>query len=214
MAENLKDYRGWCRAKLVPLSMRHRVAFAASCSERQFGTYVCISRDDSRLKPALIRRAIDRGWAVASGQIVITAELETVRQQIEPLIPNLDEDPPKHGSLVLDAAAAAAYLLNVCLTGSVDDAVWAGECARNAVDEWVVSSLTAINGSLTPVTIKPGEYQQLQARVESHPMMLREMQQQHDDIAYLYGHSQLGEKECAELRRSWPNGPRSNIDLE
>lgn len=210
------SYRDWCRAQLGNLSPRHLAAFAASSVERQFGTYMHVSREDSRLKPEIILRAIDCGWRFARGEQIPRRDLELLREQVELLVPNLDADPPKQGSLILDAAAAAAYLLDVCLSGRVEDAAWAGECARNAVDEWVMNSILAVPGGSapTPVTIKPGQYQELQSRVELHPLMLREMRHQRADLAYLRSHDSLTKDDCDELRRSWTNGPRSNIDLE
>src|SRR5262249_18863550 len=137
----LGGYREWCSAKLKGLLHRHRVAFAASCAERQFGTYTYVSRLDGRLKPDVIRRAIDSGWTFASGNSMDMNCVATLGNEVESLVPDLDDDPPPYGSLILDASAATAYLLRVCLSDQLVDAVWAGECARNAVDEWLMRKM-------------------------------------------------------------------------
>jgi uncharacterized protein YjaG (DUF416 family) len=205
------NYRDWCRTQLGNLSPRHWAAFAASCAERQFGTYTYVSKVEPGLKPQVLRDAIDRGWAHAGGKSQGHADLERLKELTDVLIPDLDESTSAYASLILDAAGAASSLLAVCLNSRVDDAVEAGECARNAVDEWVLTTIDANpDGRLAPITVTPDE----RNRVRSHPLMLREMQQQQTDIAYLREHAVLGPQECLRLRRSWPNGVKSNLDLE
>lgn len=203
------------RAELEPLSVRHWAAFAASCAERQLGTYQFVSRVDPRLKPDVVRKAIECGWRFASGEVVSHIELNSLKSSVDQLIPDLDEDPSEFASLVLDAVGAASYLLAICLEGRVEDAVAAAECARNAVDERVLSVIHASpDGEPTPITIRPGEYETLQTSVDSHPLMQRELQKQRADVEYLQEHSSLSADDCLALRRSWPNGVKSNIDLE
>jgi hypothetical protein len=151
----------------------------------------------------------------ASGNQLVRANLEVIKDKVDALIPNLDEDGSAYGSLVLDASAAASYLLSICLGGGVEDAIWAGECARNAVDEWILTAGdTRSDGRLTPITIRPEEQAVLQKKVDSHRLMQREMRQQQMDIAYLREHGTLGPQECLRLRQSWSNGAKSNLDLE
>jgi hypothetical protein len=141
MATDSSDYRGRLMRRLASLSIRHRAAFAALCAERQYGTYAYASRDDPRLQPGVLRNAIDRCWTFVRGGEVASNELADLKEAVDQLVPNLDEDMSGFANLILDATAAVSYLLNVCLTGSNEDGAFAGECARNAVDEWVIGEI-------------------------------------------------------------------------
>jgi hypothetical protein len=209
-------YRKWCRKYLGLLTVRHWAAFAASCAARQFGTYLYVSKLETSRKPKIIQYAIALGWKYAAGEQIGRSDLENQKNQVDLLIPNLDEDSSAYSSLILDATGATSYLLDVCLNGNIDDAIFAGECALNAVDEWVLDLILAAgkNDRPVPVTIKPGEFQALQQKVNLHPLMQREIQQQLTELTYLEKHATLGPHECDELQKLWKNGTKSNLDLE
>jgi len=186
------------------------------CAERQYGTYAYVSRQDSSLQPDVLRKAIDRCWAFIRGEKVSSDELADLKEAIDQLIPNLDEDMSGFASLVLDATATVSYLLNTCLASSVEDAAFAGECARNAVDEWIIGIIAPSSGELPEniISISPQEVPGLRASVDAHPMMVREMQQQEHDLTYLENHETLGADDCDYLRNAWSNRNKSNLDLE
>ncbi len=216
MAVDLSDYRNCLDRRLAPLSVRHRAAFAALCAERQYGTYDYTSRHDPRLQPEVLRKAIDRCWIFIRGEKVSRNELEDLKEAVEPLIPNLNEDLSSFASLILDVTASVAYLLDTCLTGSTEDARAAGECARNAVDEWVEGEIAPATEGLPAniISIAPEDAPALQEAVDAHPMMVREMRQQEHDLSYLESHENLGPDDCDYLRSAWPNGKKSNLDFE
>jgi hypothetical protein len=216
MATNSSDYRNLMMQRLVALPIRHRAAFAALCAERQYGTYVHASRHDSRLRPGVLKKAIDRCWAFVRGEEVSTNKMAELKEAVDGLIPNLNEDRSGFASLILDATGAVSYLLGVCLTGRAEDAECAAECARNAVDEWVIGIIAPLSEGLPAsiISVAPQDIPRLQAAVEAHPMMMREMQQQEDSLTYLDTHESLGPDEVDHLRNSWLNGNKSNIDLE
>lgn len=216
MAIDPTDYRNNIKRRLTPLPIRHRAAFAALCAERQFGTYIYTARQDSSLQPRVLRRAIDRCWEFVSGEEVSHSELESMKVAVDQLIPDLNEDMSGFASLILDAVAAVSYLLNTCLTGSIEDATAAGECARNAVDEWVIGIVAPCSEDLSGdiISVAPQEVLELQAKVDAHPMMLREMLQQEHDLTYLESHRILDANNCDYLRSAWPNCKKSNLDLE
>jgi hypothetical protein len=202
--------------RLAALSHRHRATFAALCAERQFATYAHVHRQDRSLQPDLLRNAIDRCWAFIRGVEVSSEELATLKETVDDLIPNLDEDMSGFASLILDAAATVSYLLSTCLTGSVQDAVYAGECARNAVDEWVTGIIAPSIRGLpeNTVSIAPEEIPTLRTSVDAHPLMVRELAQQEHDLMYLESHDTLGTADCDYLKNAWPNKTKSNLDLE
>jgi hypothetical protein len=111
--------------------------------------------------------------------------------------------------LILDATAAAEGAIQSCLAETVGNALVAGECALNAVDEWV-------DRMLRPglVTTGPGEFQAVQHNIDHHPLMVRELDQMRLIVAFLRKCPTLDKSRCAELRALWPNGSKSNIDLE
>lgn len=216
MATGSSDDWDGVMGRLAALSVRHRAAFAVLCAERQYGTYAYTSREDSRLQPEVLRNALDRCWAFVRGEEVSSNELADLKEAVDQLIPNLDEDMSGFASLILDATGTVSYLLNTCLTGSIENAASAGVSARNAVDEWVIGMIAPSCEGLPEniISIAPQDVPRLQAAVDAHPMMVREMQQQEHDLTYLESHETLGPDECDHLRKSWPNGKKSNIDLE
>jgi hypothetical protein len=216
MAKGFTDYRSRLKQRLTALSSRHCAVFAALCAERQFGTYDYVGRQDSSLQPDVLRKAIDRCWAFIRGEEISSDELTDLKEAIDRLIPNLDEDMSGYASLILDATATVSYLLNTCLTGSAEYAVFAGECARNAVDEWVIGLIAPSMEELPEniISISSQEVPGLRASIDAHPMMVREMQQQEHDLIYLENHKTLGAYDCDHLRNAWPNRKKSNLDLE
>lgn len=210
------EYRSCLTSRLQCLSNRHRVAFAALCAERQFGTYVYVSREDANLRPDVLRRAIDRSWDYVLGQKVVDTEFNELTEAVELLIPDLNEDTSEFASVVLDAVATVSYLLEACATGDVSSGVFAGECARNAVDEWVMGEIAPSTEGLpeTIISVSPNEVDDLRKRVNSHPLMQRELHQQESDLIYLENHSVLTEKDVECLKCAWTNKTKSNIDLE
>lgn len=216
MVTSSTSYRDRLKQRLTALSSRHRAAFAALCAERQYGTYAYVSRHEPSRQPDVLRKAIDRCWAFIRGEEVSSDELIALKEAIDQLIPNLDEDMSGFASLILNATATVSYLLNTCLTGSVEDAVFAGECARNAVDEWVSGMIAPSTEGLPEnvISIAPHERPGLWASVDAHPMMVREMRQQEHDLTYLEHHETLGTDDCDYLRNAWPNRNKSNLDLE
>jgi hypothetical protein len=217
MAIEFADYRCRVLRRLAALSGRHRAAFAALCAERQYGTYAYVSRLDSSLRPDVLRKAIDRCWAFIRGEEISSDEWADLNEAINQLIPNLDvEYMSGYASLILDATAAVSYLLNTCITGSPQEAVFAGECARNAVDEWVTGIVAPKKEGLPEhiISISPGELPALQALIDSHPIVVREMQQEEHDLTYLENHKTLTADDCDHLRNAWPNRGKSNLDLE
>lgn len=204
------DYVEWITPRLGRLSARHRAAFAAAAAERLFGTYRFLARKDSRLQPEVLRLALDRVWAYAAGEGVTDAALEDARQRVEPLIPDLNgPKPPEDAPLVLDATAAVAYAVESCLSGDPDNARAAGICARDSVHQWVDSLLRP---GLT--ILKHGEIRAVQRSIDEHPLMVRELEHVQRVVEFLIGRAEIDRAACSQLRAMWPNGSKSNIDLQ
>jgi uncharacterized protein YjaG (DUF416 family) len=213
MAKQLANYREQLESRLESFSPYQRMAFAALCAERQYGTYVFVSRQNNSLDPQLVRHGIDLCWAAAAGNDLSKTELLQVKEGIDELIPDLTVDMSEHASLVLDATATVSYAINVCLSGSVDDAIFASQCARNSVDEWVQTQVAPAKDNLndTIISISPQEVEQLQASVDAHPFMMREVQIQADALEYLSNYAQINEVNCKYLRGLC--GIKSNVGL-
>jgi hypothetical protein len=203
------DYIGWVAPRLARLSARHRAAFAAAAAERQYGTYQYLARKDARLRPEILREALDKVWAHAAGETIDTTILKDAQKLVEPLIPDLDDDDaPEEAPLILDAASAVSYALQACLSEDPKRAEAAGLCATSTVHYWV-------DGLLRPglTVLKPEEIRSVQLSIDQHPFMVRELEQARLDMDFLAKRPEIGREACTELRALWPNGPKSNIDL-
>lgn len=210
------SYRDRLRQRLTYLSSVHRAAFAAVCADRQYGTYLFASKYDSRLRPQLLRNAIDRCWAFVHGDPVSTEELTQLKKNVDELHPNLEQDMSSFASLILDATAAASYLIETCLTGNVECAAFAGECSRNAVDEWVLGELEASSGDSADQLIATASHEvtRQQAAVDAHPLMVQEMRAQNYALDYLASRATIGIADTEHLRERCGNGTQGNIDLD
>ena len=213
MARQVKSDFERLEGRLTSLPAVHRIAFAAYCAERQYGTYVFASRCNRGLDPAMLRYAIGLCWAAAAGDAVSEIELLNVKEEIDDLIPDLREDSSEHASLVLDATAAVSYAIGACLSESVDNAIYASRSARDAVDEWIHAQMATTSeaqaGDVS--SIAPEDVEHLQAAVDAHPLMKREMEMQHQVLEYLSAHSQIDQSDCSHIRGLV--GDKSNIDL-
>jgi uncharacterized protein YjaG (DUF416 family) len=205
-----RGYGSWVSQQLAELQARHRAAFAAAAAERQFGTYVHFARQDPRMSPDTLRIALDTVWAYAGGEVVTVAALEEAAKEVELLIPDLaDANAMSEAILVLDAAAAVQYAVRSCLTGKTNDAMAAGQCAKDAVHEWVDRTLRPGLAAISSRAIEA-----VQKSIDQHPLMVRELQSVRQALELLRQQPEIDRTVCSQLKRAWANGKKSNIDLE
>lgn len=204
-----REYLAWATPRLEKLSQRHRAAFAATVAERQVGTYTYFARQESRLKPDTLRLALDMVWDYAAGEKVLDSALNEAQQLVEPLIPDLDaDDAPDQAPLIVDAAGAVSYAVQACLSEDPRKARAAGYCTLDAVSTWV-------HGMLFPGVIKGhDEIRRARQAIDQHPLMVREFQQMQREMDFLCDQQRVDKSVCSDLRRLWPNGRKSNLDLE
>jgi hypothetical protein len=141
---------------------------------------------------------------------VTTIELDEALQAVSQLVPDLDDnDAPQEAPLLLDVTAAAEYAVRSCLSGGVDDAVAAGQCARDAVHEWVDRTLRPGMAAIDAQDIPA-----VQQGIDHHPLMVRELDQVRAIVSFLTARPVLDRTICLQIQALWPNGGKSNIDLE
>jgi uncharacterized protein YjaG (DUF416 family) len=204
--QHLADHRRWLTERLQELQPSHRAAFAASCAERLYGTYVFIARQplDARpaeMNPTLLRKALMEVWSFLASGEVRAEELEDLSQSVESIAPDLNEEGADLAQLALESVASVCYAVNACLSGQVEDAVYAGESAVNSVDFYLQSLL---------VDVEPDREEQV---IRSHRLMVRELKKQDSDLTYLKDIPILSAEACEFLRATWEHSPKSNIDL-
>lgn len=210
MLKSEDDYITWIKPRLEKMSPRQRAAFSCAAAEREFGTYAYFARRDSRMGPDILRTALDMVWAFAAGENVPVAALEESKRLVERLIPDLDDpEAPEQAPLVLEAAAAVTYALQVALSGNPKYALSAALSARTAVHDWVDQLLRP---GLT--VLDPGEIQATLRQIDQHPLMVREHEQVRKEVEFLLGQPEMDGHVCSQLKALWPNSSKSNIDLE
>jgi len=158
-------------ARLATLPSKLRVAFAALCAERQLPNYVQFSERSGWGNPGVLKEALESIWQDIQGQPLSKAQLETILERCEPLIPTGEEDTKEETAYAEDAATSIAYAIEARLTDDPQKAAWAARRAYTAVDHFIMSQIDSM--------IVTREHQRF---ILSHPLVQAELRRQQADL--------------------------------
>ena len=166
---------------LGQLDKRSRVAFGLSCAERMLPNYRAFVREQRWGDVTILRRALDRAWSWLGGE-PLTDDLVGLRRACEAQAPDTEDYDSILVSSALDAANAAALVLDLIQTGDVERAVEVSTLARDTVDMYVQE----IAGILPTAA-------DLEERIRLHPLMQEEIARQLADLQLLRGSWTVGQ---------------------
>jgi uncharacterized protein YjaG (DUF416 family) len=160
--------------RLARLPSKLRVAFAALCAERQLPNYVQFSERSGWGNPGVLKEALESIWQDIQGRPLSKAQLETILERCEPLIPTGEEDTKEETAYAEDAATSVAYAIEARLTDDPQKAAWAARRAYTAVDHFIMSQIASM--------IVTREHQRF---ILSHPLVQVELRRQQADLKEL-----------------------------
>lgn len=160
--------------ELLKLPRAHRVAFAASCSQRLVRNYEKFSGMEKWGKPDVLRTALDEVWRSLEGGQLEIARIESLAEQCEAAAPDTETFSSLYTSAALDAASAIVETLRCCEDGQPDHAVNAATSARDSVDMYI-----QMRNDLDPTG------KAMEDVIVADPLMQRELQKQQQDLTAL-----------------------------
>lgn len=101
------------------LSVRHRVAFMASCCERLAPNYTAFAVCEGIANPRIIEGALNSVWMWLEGYPMSETELLPLSQSCEEQAIAVETSTSPFRTIAADAAAAVSYTLRGCLTNDV-----------------------------------------------------------------------------------------------
>lgn len=163
-------------AQLVRLPVPLRIAFAASCAERQMRSYRLFKAQWLRAAPDAMQGALDDIWN-RPYEVDDAGAFEEYVEGLMALIPqeaSMQNSWSQEATNAQNAGMAVVYALRTMLRGEPQEAAWAARVAYEALDNFVIN-----NEGIDPST--PGG----QARVLMHPLIQAELRRQERDIQEL-----------------------------
>jgi hypothetical protein len=183
------------KRELRALSAAHRLAFAASCSERLFPGFCVFSEREDFGDPALLRHSLDTAWQMLYGEELPREEVENLIESCRSAIPDSDDHPTFLGSIGQRATLATLYTLECSLSGDVQRATWAGRCVVGAIGAYLGGLRLRQIGSHTVTAA-------MEQQVKQDPLMRNEVGKQVQDLRVLQASAQLEPDLLEQLRHS------------
>ena len=192
--------------ELERLQPFHRLAFAAACCERMLPNYNAFSRMENWGNPSILRIALDEVWHILQGKPVDAALIQQLIEDCEDAIPDSDEIGGFYDVEAQEAAIAICVTLETCLDPSVQQIIRVVNCVTNTIDAFVLERDKSFNES--EVGLK-----KLQELIANHPLAVREMVKQSEDLQKLKETLSLNKHLIEWLHTSSNNNGKSLINL-
>lgn len=180
---------------LSALSVKHRVAFAASCCERLFPNYHAFALMEHWGDPDLLRQALNEVWGVLDGVALPEKRIRELVRACEDVAPDTEDFVTFFTGAALNAASAVVYTLECCLDGDPKRTAIVGRLATDTIDAY----LHIVNDPDTGYhTADPA----LHEWVRRAPLMVAELEKQQQDLEALKARPELDPGFLDRLRRS------------
>ncbi len=174
---------------IVTLSRANQVAFGASCCERAFPHYVLFSDSQGWGDPAVLRSALDRVWAYVGGDQLSSEEAGKLEARCVTVTPKSEDFSNEYVDAAQEAAFMVTLLLRWCYDSNPSYAVRIATFRRDMNDLFV-----QLKENLDP------NDSELEKKIDQHPLMLREIAYQREDLASLMETPSQGMMHAFEAR--------------
>jgi hypothetical protein len=118
---------------LTALPSRHRAAFAASASERQFPNYEAFTAESGCGDPSSLREGLDVAWATLESGTLDGVRCRELMDRAEGVAPNSEDFTALFTGPASDAALAVCHTLECCVTGDPKPASYTGDSAASTI---------------------------------------------------------------------------------
>lgn len=190
------------RNRLVKLDSERQIAFGAACCERLLPNYVAFQRDAAWGNFAAVRNALDYVWLFLNGQSFSMQEIKEITHLCESAAPNSDDFASLYVTAAQDACFSVCGLLDYLIQKDVDKIVQVATYATDSVDLYVQE-----------IECMDPNDPKLEQKILTHRLMQRELARQENDLQALEAVASLSQEFLGQLKTSWNNGGKSNLDL-
>jgi uncharacterized protein YjaG (DUF416 family) len=163
----------WKQLERMP--NRLRVAFAAACAQRQVPNYIRFTKAAGQGSPDVLIGALGCLWDDLLGGKVTENELRRQLDACMSMLPDKDDYYDRLAYYAEDAVSAAVYAIGARLGSDVQQVIWAGRRAYEALHEFVSAE-------------KPDSEaidQKEEERILSHSLVQAELRRQQVDLGQL-----------------------------
>lgn len=165
---------------LRQLSPLFRSVYATAAATRLLPAFSHLMMEKSAYVDATLAQVIDQLWTDLERPDISEMRLDPLLDQCMSLLPEETQDWSSDRPYAEDAVSSAVYAIRSRLTGSPQEAVWAGRRVYEALDQY------AINDSGVSFDQPDSEM-----RLATHPWVQVELRHQQEDLADLVTAQQL-----------------------
>lgn len=194
-SEVLKD-------RLIKLDSKRQLAFGAVCCERLLPNYLAFQKDAGWGNFDLVRKALDCVWASLNGRTPSSQEIKEITTSCESAAPDSEDFDSLYVTSAQDACFAVCSLLDYLLESDVLKVVQVATYATDSVDLYVQEI----------ESMAPND-PQLEQKILMHRLMQRELAQEEADLKTIELAPSLNQDFLVQLKTSWNNNGKSNLDL-
>ncbi len=186
----------------------HTLAFAASICERLLPNYNAFSKNENFGNFYVLRQALDEIWQFLQNNSVDRTRFSQLIYDCDSdlIIPHADDFGAGYALEAQEAAFALCNTLEACLNPTPEAILKVAEHATNTIDAF-------INFDETFSLLQSQDMTKYKQAIASHPLAVREMAKQTEDLRRLKEIEILDREILGWLRTSSYNGGRSLIDL-
>jgi uncharacterized protein len=188
--------------RLTKLDKNRQLAFGAVCCERLLPNYLAFKEDTGWGDINPIRESLNLIWFVLQGQQPNTQEIKKLIDACEKVGPDSEDFESLYVSSAQDACFAVCGLLDYMLKADVGKIVQAACYGTDSVDLYVQEI----------ENIAPND-PDLEQKILTHDLMQRELEKQDKDLTLIEQIDLLSPDFLEQLKNSWDNNGRSNLDL-
>lgn len=194
--------------ELESLPPFHRLAFAASICERLLPNYNPFSKSENFGNFYVLRQALDKIWQFLQNNSVDRTRVPQLIYDCDSdlIIPHADDFGAGYALEAQEAAFALCNTLEACLNPTPKAILKVAEHATNTIDAF-------INFDETFSLLQSQDMTKYKQAIASHPLAVREMAKQTEDLQRLKGTDILDEDFLEWLRTSSNNNGVSLIGL-
>ncbi len=182
-------------ASLRTLPLKHRVAFAASCSERLYPNYRAFAVVENWGDPMLLQNALDEVWSFLKGRALPAERIQALSDAMMKVVPRAENFTTLYAGWAENAAAAVIYALECCLEGDLQRAVWCASKPLETLDGYIDD----VNNPNYGPHVMTESYEEW---IWQSPLMVAELEKQRQDLEQLRAHPELDPEFLDQLRRS------------
>lgn len=193
----MSDVEEEIRPLLIPLNPAGKLAFVYSVAVRMQPQYQAFCDHQGWGNPALFQTSLDVIWSKLMG-IEVTTNIDTLLQQLEDVVPDLDDHDSYLASYGFDAGCAIYSAMEYLLKNQDEQVLAVATFARDTADMYV-----QVLNDLSP------DDPALEKKIVTDPYMVNEVHRQVTTLQRLQGVVVVDEKLLNELAA----GELIDIDL-